>query len=126
MLQIYIGYDPVESVAFYTLAHSIQRRASVPVSIAPLARHQLKSLYTRERGPTESTEFSLTRFLVPALSVGFSGTAGAESWLFKASAGAVAGGSGAEVFSCGTTAAGASEVATFDSLNQSRAALTTR
>jgi lipopolysaccharide biosynthesis glycosyltransferase len=24
-------------------------------------------LYTRERGPTESTEFSLTRFLVPAL-----------------------------------------------------------
>ena len=31
-----------------------------------------KGLYTRERGPTESTEFSLTRFLVPALS-GFKG-----------------------------------------------------
>jgi len=29
---------------------------------------QLKGLYTRPRGPTESTEFSLTRFLVPALS----------------------------------------------------------
>jgi hypothetical protein len=40
----------------------------VPVSIAPVARHHLKELYRRERGPTESTEFSLTRFLVPALS----------------------------------------------------------
>jgi hypothetical protein len=29
---------------------------------------QLKGLYSRGRGPTESTEFSLTRFLVPALS----------------------------------------------------------
>ena len=31
-------------------------------------RSQLGSMYTRPRGPTESTEFSLTRFLVPALS----------------------------------------------------------
>ena len=68
MLNIYIGYDPRESVAFYTLAHSILRRASIPVSIAPLMQSQLKGLYRRERGPTESTEFSLTRFLVPALS----------------------------------------------------------
>ena len=29
---------------------------------------QLRGLYTRSRGATESTEFSLTRFLVPALS----------------------------------------------------------
>jgi hypothetical protein len=29
---------------------------------------QLKELYRRSRGPTESTEFSLTRFLVPRLS----------------------------------------------------------
>ncbi len=68
MLNVYIGYDSRESVAFYTLAHSILRRASVPVSVTPLMRSQLKGLYTRPRGPTESTEFSLTRFLVPALS----------------------------------------------------------
>jgi hypothetical protein len=67
MLDIYIGYDPREAVAFYTLAHSILRRSSIPVSIAPLMQRQLKRLYTRPRGPTESTEFSLTRFLVPAL-----------------------------------------------------------
>ncbi len=68
MLSVYIGYDPRESVAFYTLAHSILRRSSIPVSIAPLMQSQLKGLYTRQRGPTESTQFSMTRFLVPALS----------------------------------------------------------
>jgi hypothetical protein len=67
MLQVYIGYDPRESVAFYTLAHSIFARSSIPLSIAPLMRRHLGHLYTRSRGPTESTEFSLTRFLVPAL-----------------------------------------------------------
>jgi hypothetical protein len=67
VLNVYIGYDPREQVAFYTLAHSILRRSSIPVSIAPVMRRQLKHLYTRARGPTESTEFSLTRFLVPAL-----------------------------------------------------------
>jgi hypothetical protein len=74
VLRIYIGYDPKESVAFYTLAHSILRRASIPVSIAPVMQSQLKGIYTRPRGPTESTEFSLTRFLVPALA-GFQGWA---------------------------------------------------
>lgn len=68
MLSIYIGYDPRESVAFHTLAHSILRRSSVPISISPLVQGHLKHLYRRPRGPTESTEFSLTRFLVPALS----------------------------------------------------------
>jgi hypothetical protein len=67
VLTVYIGYDSRESEAFYTLAHSIWRRSSVPVSIAPLMQSQLKGLYTRPRGPTEATEFSLTRFMVPAL-----------------------------------------------------------
>src|SRR2546430_16686436 len=67
MLQVHIGYDPRESVAFYTLAHSIFARSSIPLSIAPLMRRHLGHLYTRPRGPTEATEFSLTRFLVPAL-----------------------------------------------------------
>jgi len=72
MLQVYIGYDPRESVAFYTLAHSIFARSSIPLAIVPLMRRHLGRLYTRSRGPTESTEFSLTRFLVPALA-GYSG-----------------------------------------------------
>jgi hypothetical protein len=73
VLQVFIGYDPKESVAFYTLAHSILRRATIPVSVTPLMQTQLKNIYTRPRGPTESTEFSLTRFLVPYL-------AGYEGW----------------------------------------------
>ena len=72
MLTVYIGYDRREPVAYHVLAHSILRRSSVPVSIAPVKRELLGGLYTRPRGPTESTEFSLTRFLVPALS-GFRG-----------------------------------------------------
>ena len=68
VLQVYIGYDPKEAVAFHTLVHSIQRLASRPVSIAPVMQSQLKNLCARTRGATESTEFSLTRFLVPALS----------------------------------------------------------
>jgi hypothetical protein len=68
MMQVYIGFDARESMAFYTLAHSIFSRSSIPVSIAPLMRRHLGQMYTRARGPTESTEFSLSRFLVPALS----------------------------------------------------------
>jgi hypothetical protein len=69
-LAIYIGYDPAETIAYHVLCHSIMRHASGPVSITPLIQSQLRQagLYTRERGKTESTEFSLTRFLVPALS----------------------------------------------------------
>src|SRR3954471_22101808 len=67
MLQLFIGYDSREPVAYHGLAHSILRRSSIPVSITPLVQGQLRGLYTRARGPTESTEFSLTRFLVPAL-----------------------------------------------------------
>lgn len=69
-LQVFIGYDPREAVAYHVLAHSIMRRASRPVSITPLYRPQLGAMgvYLRERGPTESTDFSLTRFLVPYLS----------------------------------------------------------
>jgi hypothetical protein len=68
VLRIFIGYDARESVAFHVLSHSLLRRSSVPISIAPLARNHLRGLYRRPRGPTESTEFSMTRFLVPALS----------------------------------------------------------
>lgn len=73
-LRIFVGFDGKESVAYHVLAHSILSRASVPVTISPLVQSTLRQvgIYTRERGPTESTEFSMTRFLVPYLS-GFYG-----------------------------------------------------
>ena len=68
MINVFIGYDPREAVAFGVLAHSIHARSSQPVSITPLMLSQLKHIYTRERHPLQSTDFSFTRFLVPYLS----------------------------------------------------------
>jgi len=65
MLKVFIGWDGNEAVAFHTLAHSIMRHASKPVSITPLVLRQLPM--TRERHPLQSTEFSFSRFLVPWL-----------------------------------------------------------
>jgi hypothetical protein len=68
-LRIFVGWDDREIEAYHVLCHSIIRRATVPVAIAPLAQPALRAhgLYWRDRGPTESTAFSLTRFLIPAL-----------------------------------------------------------
>jgi hypothetical protein len=73
MIRVFIGYDPREAVAFNVLAHSIQVRASQPVSIAPLMLSQLGAVLTRERHPLQSTDFSFSRFLTPCLS-------GYEGW----------------------------------------------
>lgn len=67
-LRVFIGYDSREPIAYHVCAHSILSRASLPVSITPLALPNLRRVFTRERGATESTEFAFTRFLVPYLS----------------------------------------------------------
>jgi hypothetical protein len=72
-LRIFIGWDSREVAAFHVLSHSIITRARRPVAITPLVRNQLDVVYARPRGETESTEFSLTRFLVPYLT-------GYEGW----------------------------------------------
>jgi hypothetical protein len=68
MINIFIGYDGREAAAFNVLAHSIHRRASVPVTIAPLMLSQLQGVFHRERHPLQSTDFSFSRFLAPYLS----------------------------------------------------------
>jgi lipopolysaccharide biosynthesis glycosyltransferase len=72
-LTIYIGWDSKEPAAAAVLAHSILTRASKPVYFMPLTKRAVERVYTRPRGPTEATEFSMTRFLVPYLS-------GYEGW----------------------------------------------
>src|SRR5262245_31880064 len=67
MLRIFIGWDAREVEAYHVLAHSIITRASIPVSIAPVARHTMPGLMA-PRGPLDSTDFSRSRFLVPYLS----------------------------------------------------------
>jgi lipopolysaccharide biosynthesis glycosyltransferase len=68
MIRVFIGFDSKEVVAFTVLTHSINARASQPVSIAPLRLSQLGKLFYRERNSLQSTEFSFSRFLVPYLS----------------------------------------------------------
>ena len=68
LLKIFIGFDPVESVAWHTMVHSILSRSSVPVAIIPINISNLKGIFNRERDPKQSNEFSFTRFLVPYLS----------------------------------------------------------
>lgn len=67
IIKVFIGFDPVESVAWHTMAHSIFTRSSRPVAIIPINLTNLKSIYTRPRDPKQSNEFSFTRFLVPYL-----------------------------------------------------------
>lgn len=67
MIKVFIGYDPREAVAYSVLAHSINVRASQPVSIAPLMLSQLQGMHQRERHPLQTTDFSFTRFLTPYL-----------------------------------------------------------
>lgn len=72
MLNIVIGFDRNEPIAYHVLSHSILRRASGPVSITPLYLPQLQTsgIYTRDRDPNQSTDFTYSRFLTPWIAGG--------------------------------------------------------
>lgn len=67
--RIYIGWDSREPQAADVCQHSILKHASGPVDIILLKQADLRAcgLYYREPDKLASTEFSLTRFLVPCL-----------------------------------------------------------
>lgn len=67
--RVFVGYDPREHEAYEVCRRSLLRRSSVPLDVRPIRQAELRAagLYTRARGPTESTEFSFTRFLTPYL-----------------------------------------------------------
>ncbi|KAF5200035.1 Cdi-like protein [Thalictrum thalictroides] len=69
VFKIFVGYDSREDLAYEVCRYSILKRASIPVEVIPIKQSELRTagLYWRDRGPTESTEFSFTRFLTPHL-----------------------------------------------------------
>ena len=67
-IKIFIGYDSRETIAFHVLSHSIIKNSSIPVDITPINLNNLKKFYKRKKGQKDSTEFSISRFLVPYLS----------------------------------------------------------
>lgn len=68
-LNVFIGWDSREVDGYEVCAWSLQRRSAERLKIIPLKRSELQAsgLYDRT-DPDASTEFSLTRFLVPHLS----------------------------------------------------------
>ncbi|KAI3996523.1 hypothetical protein MKX01_029258 [Papaver californicum] len=69
VFKIFVGYDSREDLAYKVCKHSILKRASIPVEVIPIKQSELRSngLYWRKKDPTESTEFSFSRFLTPYL-----------------------------------------------------------
>jgi len=67
-IQVFIGFDSKEVVAYHTLCQSILEKASEPVSFTPIVLSQLNGVFTRDRNALQSTEFSFSRFLAPYLS----------------------------------------------------------
>ena len=67
MINIFIGYDNKERVAFNVLSHSIIQNSTKPVAITPIALNNLKDDFVRERNNLSSTEFSFSRFIIPHL-----------------------------------------------------------
>lgn len=78
---VFLGYDPAEDRAYQVARHSLLRHASVPVHLQALRRPALeqsglfgrpfdqigKQRIDRRDGRPFSTDFTFTRFLVPAL-----------------------------------------------------------
>lgn len=70
MKKIFIGWDSREDVAYQVCKFSINRHKTIDLEIIALKQIELRELgvYYREVDKLASTEFSLTRFLVPYLS----------------------------------------------------------
>ena len=88
MLRVFVGYDPRESLAYQVCVASMLAQSSIELEVMPLVQAHLRALglYRRpeavrgkqswdliSRAPV-STEFALTRFLVPKLA-GYGGWA---------------------------------------------------
>ena len=69
-LQVFVGWDPREDIAWEVCRHSILARTDASeVTVTPLIQSDLRQsgVYWREPDQRASTEFSLTRFLTPHL-----------------------------------------------------------
>lgn len=67
MINIFIGYDTKERVAFNVLSYSILKNSRKPVAITPIYLENIKDDFVRERNNLSSTEFSFSRFIIPHL-----------------------------------------------------------
>jgi len=68
-LSCFIGYDSKEDIAYRVCKHSLNKRSSIKIKIYSLKLDELiaKKMYFRTIDPLASTQFTYSRFLVPAL-----------------------------------------------------------
>lgn len=67
-IKIFMGFDRPNRIPAYALADSILENSTIPVEFVFLHKASLKAFYTRPKGEFDSTEFSISRFLVPYMS----------------------------------------------------------
>ena len=67
-MKVFVGYDAREDIAYKVCEYSIKKHQP-NAEVIPLVQDDLRKLglYWREKDALASTDFSLTRFLVPAL-----------------------------------------------------------
>jgi len=65
IINVVVGFDQRESIAYHTFSQSIIEKASLPVSFIPLAINTLKDY--KETHTDKSNDFVYSRFLTPHL-----------------------------------------------------------
>jgi hypothetical protein len=68
VLDVFIGYDRQEIVAYHVLCQSIVERSAHPVRFTAVNLASLRPIFHRDATSQQSTEFSFSRFLTPYLS----------------------------------------------------------
>jgi len=67
MINVFIGFDNKEKIAYHVLSESIRRNSTKPIAITPIAINNLTDDFVRERNTNQSTEFAFSRFIIPHL-----------------------------------------------------------
>ena len=65
LLNIFVGFDQKEAIAYHTFVQSIIEKSSIPLSITPLAENNLD--HYAEKHTDGTNRFTYSRFLVPYL-----------------------------------------------------------
>ena len=65
LLNIFVGFDQKEAIAYHTFVQSLIENSTIPLSITPLAENNLDH-YT-EKHTDGTNQFTYSRFLVPYL-----------------------------------------------------------
>ena len=67
-IKIFMGFDRPSRIPTYVLADSIIENSTIPIEFTFLHKGTLEEFFDRPKGKYDSTEFSISRFLVPYLS----------------------------------------------------------